>query len=770
MIKRKNKHIQKLKKEIKEKTKKAFPWAITITLTIIVILLVTGLRIKFSLQDDVSINIHPAEKSFRVLNTQNQEVTFQTKVRSNRLCSVSCSYEFIDQSADSVLDTGNLTVPKEFTFNRTYLLPANQFGSGQKIYNFDVKCHNIQAILCSTENNTRTRTSFITLRYELSPTEEQLREELKEHVTKAFIDSNEAAALLQNVNTTLKADLISKESLQNKTNELTSLLPSITLQANKILSLWKTERYNEIKQDHSAFFNRTINFKKSTKKLDTHLEEVRGKQNNLTEKFNQLRVRILDSQNKSTTQFNNNVPEILQNLSQQTLSQAHSTVTSILSKKFKTIEDLQVNLVQLEHNVTQLEKAIHSAEKILVQRAINLSQTELDKKCALGYCNTSSKPTCEVIEDILTEFDTTYFTPINNVSVPDREYYNQTTQGVSISPDNKTRAHYELYCKQNNKTIFTITLAYLPKIIREDTNRTPLIENELSKNPPLCCTHAECSPCCTDEKCKNDKKLYPVILMHGHSLIRQTSPEPLLDNFNRILYKLQEDRYLNAGIIQYNLDTDNITINEWGFANAPIALKASYYYDYYYALGDYLYITNSAENIETYTIRLNSIIKEVLKKTGKPKVNIVAHSMGGLVIRRYLQIFGEDSVDNLVLIATPNHGVSGDVKRFCRIFGDKKECQDMYEDSIFLKKLNDPNNQPKSTKLHVIYGTGCDTNEEDGDGVTTITSAQLTGATTYLINGTCTDTFSKELHSKILDIELYPTVYNTIYEILQGSQ
>ncbi len=56
---------------------------------------------------------------------------------------------------------------------------------------------------------------------------------------------------------------------------------------------------------------------------------------------------------------------------------------------------------------------------------------------------------------------------------------------------------------------------------------------------------------------------------------------------------------------------------------------------------------------------LKPLIDRALAASGSSKVNIVAHSMGGLVARSYIQgdNYGND-VDNLFLIGTPNHGSS----------------------------------------------------------------------------------------------------------------
>ena len=190
--------------------------------------------------------------------------------------------------------------------------------------------------------------------------------------------------------------------------------------------------------------------------------------------------------------------------------------------------------------------------------------------------------------------------------------------------------------------------------------------------------------------------------------------------------------------------------------------RVTYYYNFYRNGEEYITITQKSENIETYAIRLAEIISTVKHHTGKKKVNIVAHSMGGLVVRRYLQLFGEDSVDTVVLVGTPNHGVTARTRRLCPIFGESKECEDMAENSVFMKKLNDPSAQPKEARIVTIIGHGCLVGEKDGDGVVQSESVVLSYAQNYDVNGSCSDFFGSDFHTELLNIDEYPIVYDII--------
>lgn len=300
----------------------------------------------------------------------------------------------------------------------------------------------------------------------------------------------------------------------------------------------------------------------------------------------------------------------------------------------------------------------------------------------------------------------------------------------------------------------------------EEKNFTSRVDIRLTENYPVCCVFGECKRCCTSDECRKDESLYPVLFLHGHALNSDNSPDYSLDAFNKIQAKLQEDGYISAGTITPVSNYSEIKKGEWGLSSRPVSIKGSYYLVSYYNLGSYTLTTQKSENIETYAIRLKELIDLLKFRTGKDKVIIVAHSMGGLVARSYLQIFGDNEVDKLIMIAAPNKGISGSVSSYCPILGEKKECNDMLENSIFIKKLNDPNKVPSNTKVYNIIGAGCDMDSITGDGIVTKENAELVYAENFYINGTC-DGLSRVLHTQILDINKYPEVYDIISYVLK---
>ena len=241
------------------------------------------------------------------------------------------------------------------------------------------------------------------------------------------------------------------------------------------------------------------------------------------------------------------------------------------------------------------------------------------------------------------------------------------------------------------------------------------------------------------------------------------SPQRAMNDFTKIQEKLQKDGYINSG--ELSLDsvlTENLS-GVWGFSGNPVSTRSSYYYIANYGLGSYRIDVQKSERIENYALRLKEIIDVVKFRTGAEKVDIVAHSMGGLVARQYINIFGSSDIDKIITINAPFRGIAQNAQRFCSVLGSSKECDDMVENSIFLNRLNSgkvPGN------FYVIRSAGCKMGETTGDGIVTNESAFLEGAENYLIEGKCTDALNTNLHTDVLDPELYPKTYNILKEIL----
>lgn len=269
-----------------------------------------------------------------------------------------------------------------------------------------------------------------------------------------------------------------------------------------------------------------------------------------------------------------------------------------------------------------------------------------------------------------------------------------------------------------------------------------------------CCIYKVCRYC-EENKTKN----YPVIFLHGHAFNKDVSAEYSIMALSR-LQRALEPEILNAGELSMFYPLRNPNLLEK--INYQVSYSSTYYYDSFKNYSSYIPIQAKSGGIDSYALRIKTIIERAKQETGKDKVIIIAHSMGGLVARRYIQIFGGSSVDKMILIATPNNGIEGDSKNYCAIFGSQEECEDMYSESLFLNKLNAEISEPK---IFNIIGTGCSMKGGEGDGIVLEKNARLASSTEYIINGSCSGL--NFLHTEIIGPEKYPKTEELIKSILQ---
>jgi len=418
------------------------------------------------------------------------------------------------------------------------------------------------------------------------------------------------------------------------------------------------------------------------------------------------------------------------------------------------------NFYATEINFIAINSSISSKISNYNNLIENLTSAK-EKLIALVQTNVSSLSALK-INNLIEEFNDNlvYFNQNNNSLTNKENQINNLTNNIElilISTGNKSEK-----CCFANETINEINIL---KIVQVEASPSSLIL-DFKEPAPKCCYNGQCGECC-DNKCRQNKSLYPIIFIHGHEVSRGVSPETKLDVFTEIQEKTEDDGYINAGPFIIEPKEKRIA-GIWGIPNKPISVRASYYFDVNEELEQSSIVQTKSEDINNYAIRLKDLINGVKFKTNKDKVIIIASSMGGLVIRKYIQLFGEDSVDKIILIGTPNNGISGRTKLYCPIFGSKLECDDMNKNSLFMNKLN--NGEVPGVKIYNIIGTGCATNGEDGDGIVEKTSAYLEYAENFYIKGKCDEIKLTYLHNEMLKPDKYPEVYGIINETLKNTE
>ena len=132
----------------------------------------------------------------------------------------------------------------------------------------------------------------------------------------------------------------------------------------------------------------------------------------------------------------------------------------------------------------------------------------------------------------------------------------------------------------------------------------------------------------------------------------------------------------------------------------------------------FAYEYNSYGNNITNAQGLASYVSQVRSRTGAAQVDIVNHSMGGLVSLWYVkQLGGAQYVRHLASIAGANHGTT--YAAACLIY---TTCQQMYPGSSFINTLSAGDETPGSTRYGTWYSP-CD------GIIIPYTSTTLSGAT-----------------------------------------
>ncbi|MGG3623074.1 alpha/beta fold hydrolase [Bacillus gobiensis] len=166
-----------------------------------------------------------------------------------------------------------------------------------------------------------------------------------------------------------------------------------------------------------------------------------------------------------------------------------------------------------------------------------------------------------------------------------------------------------------------------------------------------------------------------------------------------------------------------IFVHGYGGSGSSFATLQSYLIDQGWNKDD-LYAVNFTDHFGSNVrnaAELSYHIEMVKKRTGKSKIDLIAHSMGGLSVRYYLEHMNtHDSIDHVITLGSPHHGIPGD--RFKGTDGGNE----MAPTSTFLAQLNKNDETPGgSNRDHIIRYTSI---YSKGDKVVPYLSSPLKGA------------------------------------------
>lgn len=698
-----------------------------ILLLLIALGLFGALFLYFYVGDDLVLDLEANQTSFRVRNTEDARVNVTMRTRGQLFCETDCRLALLDANSRSV-DVEEVMLTQGGTFSKEFTLEPGRTGTGQSLYSAVATCRNREAPLCPTLAPEWRKTILLTVNYGLDAREEEVKPALKAQLEGMLAELRDTDAVLQAIDALIST---------NPSLRTGHLVPSLTVmqerfaEANIFLEnakvLWAEQSYLPLADIVASSGTSQASLETLHQEADAMEAEILA----LPQEHNALMARITAIRETLGLVLAAH-PRLLEDL--QVVYSIENATAGVNGLVRSYGEGLYADYVSLEGNISAVELAVDGLNVTLAGRESqvialgnNLLTAELQAQC--NCTNVTS---------------------------------NATSIAAVCGGINDTQ-YLQQFCVERNMTGMPINMTPLLPVVLQQVEVNSSINVTLPEHVPLCCVFGECKPCCS--ACSDEP--YPVLFVHGHSFNSFNSPEYSLGGyFSKIQQRLQDEGYVDAGILTPTSTLGEVEPGEWGMSGRPVTVRVTYYYNFYREDDDYVVITQKSESIETYAIRLNEIIKATQHHTGKKKVRIVAHSMGGLVVRRYIQLFGEESIDKVILIGTPNNGIAARTKTLCPVFGESKECDDMTAGSVFMRKVNDPSNRP-GIDFVTITGHGCPVGDEDGDGVVQASSVALPGVRNYDVNGSCADFFGSDFHTEILNIEKYPEVYGIIKDELK---
>ena len=769
------------------------------------------LYVQFLLGNDIVIELTPGVEEITIAHGEEKKVEVEVKASANPFCEVSCTEKWIDLASLHVVKKEGMILYLGVSSTRSFSITAKGEDERYGLYRYEVACQGKESLLCHTKEKPTEREVLVKVHIVLNEEENKKKEGLNVDLNKIEGElkwlqrvtawESESVAVL---NGTILQSMFDAEVEQSK-----GIVQKEERWMDDARALWKEQQFASIQK---LIVDSTI--EQSVGMVGGVQQEINGtieEYNNLVAGLNERKEPLKEMQQELPV-FNQSVNDNVMVLSEK----YNLLLQNITAVDFKTSKMLFDNLtiefgvvrgvVMNENKIEQREKAL---ELLLNQRML----------CTIsGVCGNSS-----LVTEIMGSTGTV-MQRCGEVKKFVEQYtllqmqMKELMKGVGYAQDKKVLDNVSMYVQNIresekagmllelqtvNKSEFggmgLLKLGTKEKVsFAANVNVTPLavlemgsfvqecmlpnvilgvLENvtigpimlpevkwqekkvEFGEQIPKCCVLGSCSSCCVEKSCGK----YPLLFIHGHAFNKDLSAEYSLNAFNALQTKLEEEGYVNAGVVSlYTPTTEGV--ETWGEFVQPMSVKGSYYYDTYFTAGGYTLVQQKSERIETYALRLKELIETVQYKTGRDKVIIVAHSMGGLVSRRYMQLFGEGSVAKLIMIGTPNKGVVGNVAQYCDIIGEQRECEDMNEKSLFMGKLNA--GKKPGVPTFAIVGIGCAMDGKEGDGVVLKENAQLDGAKTTFVKGSCEGLGM--LHTEMLDVTKYPEVYTAIVEAVKG--
>ena len=681
------------------------------------------LNVQLILGNDLIISVGDRQNYFNVNQAENVTLSVNFGVNSNIFCKKTCDITLTRLKDEAVIYSDNLDIIGQDEVSVDYQIITPVKGRGIELYNFEIVCNSNPNIICKSSGKPVRASKIYIIEYDLSIENKKIQNVTKSRIMNTSLVIQKIRQLIEAINKrseVLNSNGIDTDQINIELNKSIVKLKEYGSLLNQSAKQWFYEEFQEannilnsveddIIETQSDLNNLMIiqtDYADENNKASGLLDSFLGELNNLTYNSNLIQDK------HEIDQLINDTNIIIKYISlEKNTTDRLTKLRNFISSKSKQISSLHNDI---ESNLKNLTASLESSYSD-VCKAKNETCVFID---SLNNSNISICDKLERVKNITEEY---------NINASITSCWNKTDKSVTKNLNN---------------------------IIFKDMG-FELIPIQIEPSKEKCCLKGECDVCCHNQE--DNESLYPVIMVHGHLFNGDLLVEYSLNAFSdyQLLFDEQEG-YIDGGLVGPYLSPNSLN----GVCN-PVVFRASYYIDAFTNEKGIQIMQKPKESLESYAVRIKEVIDQVLVATGKKKADIVTHSMGGLVIRRYVQLFGDSKINKIIMIASPNKGIEGDIAKLCGLGKENIECRDMTKGSIFINKLN----QGKlPSNIYNIYGSGCNMQGEDGDGIVKIKNAFLNQSTDIKITGYCSGL--DILHNSLIDPKTHPEVFDKVNKIL----
>lgn len=515
------------------------------------------------------------------------------------------------------------------------------------------------------------------------------------------------------------------QGINELTNQLDNLCTNFKLceTKNKVknTNLEFTKNFNDLCNSFKEF-SQEIQFfnEKEVKRYNTELEDLNKKNIEIQDKNVVLKKEIDEI---------NRVNELKDNLNKQVtgIEKEIQNLLKIINKFGKTISLSQYNKLVEDYNTISLEKKTDKIKEIeasiidLKSKILIITEEEKGfgvffKK--IYYTVFGKKQKIEV----QLKLEVKYLVPSLIPKIP-----NRITPVAKATLEATTENFIVNICQISEKELSQLSGRGVTISISEKESQ---IKTEFKEAEKSCLDDSgqRTTQCCDGDEYKSRVDFYPIVFVHGHAMEKlaggRGDVQTSLNTFDFMSKYFSENGYVEKSIF-YPESSELAIKGSWTYCNKPVVVRLTYYEGLLFGTTH-----NYKESIAEYSPTLKKEIDAILTNTNKDKVIIVAHSMGGVLSRYYINNDGgKEKVHKLITIASPHYGIRSGAQ-FLSFLG-AKESKQMTPNSEFLKSLNNPIDSLVPTFTICGNNKGCLT--EDCDGLVYVNSCRLKTETKNMI-------------------------------------